>query len=184
MEDAISSSISSVTNSPNRKLVPCSCVQKMAGVDDVLRSFRKAQDLLRLGKNDDAFESFTEFIERESFLLELGHHKELSQAYNERGYIRYLRVDFGKAVDDYTKSISLDEDFPVPYYNRGQIHYRLGRYHLAREDLQKAVTLSPEFSDAVLNLSQIERDLDNGYRFNTKDPHHNGSDLVQPSCKE
>ena len=92
----------------------------------VMRFYQRAKELMKSGRNDDAFDSFTEFIRNEDAVLEAGYRDELARAYNERGHIRYLRVDFGNAIDDYTKSIHLDEEFAVAYYNRGQVHYRLG----------------------------------------------------------
>ena len=51
---------------------------------------------------------------------------DLASAYNSRGQIRYLRVDFTEAVEDYTEAIGVHPSFEVPFYNRGLIHYRLG----------------------------------------------------------
>lgn len=51
----------------------------------------------------------------------------LATAYNNRGQIKYLRVDFREAVDDYTSAIQADSQFEVPFYNRGLIRYRLGK---------------------------------------------------------
>ena len=48
-------------------------------------------------------------------------------AFNARGHIKYLWVDFDGAVEDYTEAIRRNPDFAVAYYNRGQIHYRLGK---------------------------------------------------------
>lgn len=50
----------------------------------------------------------------------------LATAYNNRGQIKYLRVDFHEAVEDYTSAIQIDSQFETPFYNRGLIHYRLG----------------------------------------------------------
>ena len=55
---------------------------------------------------------------------EAGH---LAAAYNNRGQIKYLRVDFREAVEDYTSAIKADSQFEIPFYNRGLIHYRLGK---------------------------------------------------------
>lgn len=52
----------------------------------------------------------------------------LAAAYNNRGQIKYFRVDFYEAIEDYTSAIQADSQFEVPFYNRGLIHYRLGRY--------------------------------------------------------
>lgn len=52
---------------------------------------------------------------------------ELATAYNNRGQIKYLRVDFGEATEDFTAAIATDSCFEIPLYNRGLIRYRLGR---------------------------------------------------------
>lgn len=48
-------------------------------------------------------------------------------AYNNRGQIKYFRVDFYEAMDDYASAIEVQPNFEVPYYNRGLILYRLGK---------------------------------------------------------
>ena len=50
----------------------------------------------------------------------------LAEAYNTRGQIRYLWVDFDEAVQDYTRAVQLDPGLAEAFYNRGQVHYRLG----------------------------------------------------------
>lgn len=50
----------------------------------------------------------------------------VATAYNNRGQIKYLRVDFQEAVEDFTSAIQADSSFDVPLYNRGLVHYRLG----------------------------------------------------------
>ncbi|XP_059837765.1 tetratricopeptide repeat protein 32 [Hypanus sabinus] len=102
-----------------------------------------------------AEECYTEFIH----MCMEGHQKhncaqDLAKAYNNRGQIKYLRVDFYEAVDDYTLAIENKEDFEVPYYNRGLIKYRLGFFDQALEDFKKALSLNPDFKDARLSLDQ------------------------------
>ncbi|XP_051880962.1 tetratricopeptide repeat protein 32 [Pristis pectinata] len=80
--------------------------------------------------------------------------QDLANAYNNRGQIKYLRVDFHEAMDDYTLAIENKEDFEVPYYNRGLIKYRLGFFDQALEDFKKALALNPDFKDARLSLDQ------------------------------
>lgn len=53
--------------------------------------------------------------------------EDLATAYNNRGQIKYFRVDFYEAMDDYTSAIEVQPSFEVPYYNRGLILYRLGK---------------------------------------------------------
>uniref|UniRef100_UPI00398F7472 tetratricopeptide repeat protein 32 n=1 Tax=Pristiophorus japonicus TaxID=55135 RepID=UPI00398F7472 len=80
--------------------------------------------------------------------------KDLAKAYNNRGQIKYFRVDFYEAMDDYTLAIQNKEDFEVPYYNRGLTRYRLGFFDQALEDFKKALALNPDFKDARLSLEQ------------------------------
>ena len=91
-----------------------------------LNNFLEAEKLLKLGKNDEAFHLLAKFIQDESCSLPLRHRNELAKAFNERGYIHYLRVDFQSAIDDYSEAIALNEGFTVAYYNRGLVQYRLG----------------------------------------------------------
>lgn len=51
----------------------------------------------------------------------------LAAAYNNRGQIKYFRVDFYEAIEDYSSAIQADSQFEIPFYNRGLIHYRLGK---------------------------------------------------------
>ncbi|KAG8541839.1 hypothetical protein GDO81_028147 [Engystomops pustulosus] len=79
---------------------------------------------------------------------------ELAVAYNNRGQIKYFRVDFYEAIDDYTEAIRVNPKFEVPYYNRGLILYRLGFYDEAIKDFQKVLELNPKLEDAKIGLKQ------------------------------
>ena len=52
----------------------------------------------------------------------------LALAYNNRGFMYYLKVEFRLAVADYTSALALRPHMPVALYNRGLIHYRLGEF--------------------------------------------------------
>ncbi|XP_072306841.1 tetratricopeptide repeat protein 32 isoform X2 [Eucyclogobius newberryi] len=79
---------------------------------------------------------------------------DLATAFNNRGQIRYLRVDFTEAVEDYTCAIQAQGQFEIPYYNRGLIHYRLGFYEQAKKDFEQTLKLNPDFEEAKVSLSQ------------------------------
>ena len=53
--------------------------------------------------------------------------EKLSLAYNERGHLKYLLVNFDGAIEDYTKAIELYPN-AITLYNRGQVYYRLGMH--------------------------------------------------------
>nr|ACM09659.1 Tetratricopeptide repeat protein 32 [Salmo salar] len=51
---------------------------------------------------------------------------DIATAHNNRGQIKYFRVDFREAMEDYTSAIEANCQFEVSFYNRGLIRYRLG----------------------------------------------------------
>ncbi|OWK63326.1 Tetratricopeptide repeat protein 32 [Lonchura striata] len=79
---------------------------------------------------------------------------DLATALNERGQVRYLRVEFAAAMQDFTAAIECQPGFEVPYYNRGLVRYRLGDFDEAMEDFRKVLELNPQFEDAALSLKQ------------------------------
>ncbi|XP_034383529.1 tetratricopeptide repeat protein 32 [Cyclopterus lumpus] len=91
----------------------------------------------------------------------------LAGAYNNRGQIKYLRVDFTAAVEDFTSAIQTDSRFEIPFYNRGLIRYRLGFFDDAKSDFQQALMLNPDFEDAKVSLQQTLLDqqhkIERGY---------------------
>ncbi|XP_012508537.1 PREDICTED: tetratricopeptide repeat protein 32 [Propithecus coquereli] len=92
--------------------------------------------------------------------------KDLATAYNNRGQIKYFRVDFYEAMDDYTSAIEVQPNFEVPYYNRGLILYRLGYFDDALEDFKKVLDINPGFHDATLSLKQTILDKEEKQRRN------------------
>ncbi len=53
----------------------------------------------------------------------------IALAYNNRGHLKYLSVDFDGAVDDYNKALEYNVELSSCYYNRGTIFYRMGKIH-------------------------------------------------------
>ncbi|XP_059516663.1 tetratricopeptide repeat protein 32 [Myotis daubentonii] len=92
--------------------------------------------------------------------------EDLATAYNNRGQIKYFRVDFCEAMEDYTSAIGVQPNFEVPYYNRGLILYRLGYFDDALEDFKKVLDLNPGFQDATLSLKQTMLDKEEKQRRN------------------
>ncbi|XP_068534781.1 tetratricopeptide repeat protein 32 isoform X2 [Anas acuta] len=83
-----------------------------------------------------------------------GASRDLATAFNNRGHIRYLRVEFAAAMEDYAAAIESQPGFEVPYYNRGLVLYRLGCFDEAIKDFRKVLELNPQFEDAALSLRQ------------------------------
>ncbi|XP_058035255.1 tetratricopeptide repeat protein 32 isoform X3 [Ahaetulla prasina] len=89
---------------------------------------------------------------------------DLATALNNRGQVKYFRVEFYEAMDDYTSAIQAQPDFEIPYYNRGLILYRLGFFDEALKDFRKVLELNPKFEDASLSLRQTLLDKENKLR--------------------
>lgn len=94
--------------------------------------YREAKSLLEKKELKSSFKCFTNFIDSQEGLTLPECREELTDAYNSRGHIRYLWVDFDEAVEDYSAALELDSNFAVAYYNRGQVHYRLGNTKYSR----------------------------------------------------
>ncbi|XP_053470645.1 tetratricopeptide repeat protein 32 isoform X1 [Ictalurus furcatus] len=85
---------------------------------------------------------------------------DLAIAFNNRGQVKYFRVDFYEAVDDYSAAIKANRQFEVAYYNRGLIRYRLGFFQDAESDFKKALEINANFEDARLSLHQTILDCE------------------------
>ena len=96
--------------------------------DNLAIIYERAKVLQAKRCHDDAIKELNNLIElAEQFRDEQDSLKRLlARAWNDRGHLKYLQVDFYGAEDDFTQAIKLDNDFAVPFYNRGQIHYRMG----------------------------------------------------------
>ncbi|XP_046905893.1 tetratricopeptide repeat protein 32 [Hypomesus transpacificus] len=125
-----------------------------AHVEFKKRNFKQAEDL------------YTTFISSclQTRKCEAG---ALASALNNRGQIKYFRVDFNEAIEDYTSAIKANSQFEIPFYNRGLIHYRLGFSQKAEHDFKRVLELNANFEDAKTSLKQTLLDrqhkIDRGY---------------------
>ncbi|XP_057679665.1 tetratricopeptide repeat protein 32 [Corythoichthys intestinalis] len=117
------------------------CVQlfQSANIEFKKQNFKRAEELY-----NQFISSCSHSREREA--------THLATAYNNRGQIKYFRVDFDEAVEDYTSAIQTDDKFEVAFYNRGLIHYRLGFFEDAVKDFRQALKLNEAFEDAKVGL--------------------------------
>ena len=54
--------------------------------------------------------------------------EKLALAYNNRGLLYYLKVEFRQAMQDYTQAMQHNPSLAVAYNNRGLVLYRLSMY--------------------------------------------------------
>ncbi|ESP03407.1 hypothetical protein LOTGIDRAFT_237713 [Lottia gigantea] len=129
--------------------------------DDLLNIYFEAEKLEKCGENGEALGLYTRFIDSITKTVNSGpknltdnERKHLALAYNNRGFLRYLTVDFDGAIEDYTHGLNFDPKIYFSYYNRGLIHYRLGRYKEAIEDMESCLELKADFESAQKCLKQ------------------------------
>ena len=63
------------------------------------------------------------------------------KAYNYRGLAKYKMNDIEGAIDDFNKSIFINEKYDQPYYNLGNIGYHLGHNYLRSDAYDSAYDL-------------------------------------------
>ncbi|XP_076612538.1 tetratricopeptide repeat protein 32 [Chaetodon auriga] len=131
--------------------------------EDISQILEHAQSEFKRQNYKQAEELYTKFIASclQSRQCEAD---DLATAYNNRGQIKYFRVDFHEAMEDYTSAIQTDSRFETPFYNRGLILYRLGFFDDAKSDFQQALKLNPDFEDAKVSLQQAI--LDQQHKIN------------------
>uniref|UniRef100_A0A671MZF4 Tetratricopeptide repeat protein 32-like n=1 Tax=Sinocyclocheilus anshuiensis TaxID=1608454 RepID=A0A671MZF4_9TELE len=126
--------------------------------DSELMILQKAHDEFNSKNYKPAEELYTQFIESCTKSRDCSAH-DLAIAYNNRGQVKYLRVDFYEAMDDYTSAIQINSQFEVPLYN-GIATLQIG-------DFRRALELNPNFKDAKESLRQTlldrEEKLKRGY---------------------
>lgn len=98
---------------------------KMARKKDLyLDLYEKAKELLSSNRLEECHEVLTQLLDGVSSAGLSS--EQVADAYNTRGHVKYLWVDFDGAILDYTQAIRCDSTLAVAYYNRGQVHYRMG----------------------------------------------------------
>ena len=71
-----------------------------------------------------------------------------AKSYYNRANAYRDKVDFDKAIEDFSMQIRLQPDDAETYYDRGKIYGEKGEYDKAVEDFSKSIELHPEFTEA------------------------------------
>ncbi|XP_062606665.1 tetratricopeptide repeat protein 32-like [Saccostrea cucullata] len=131
-------------------------------MEEAERIFTEAKSSESNSNNDRAIELYTEFIKQVESAPNpnlLG--EKLALAYNNRGFLKYRRVDFEGAILDYTKSVNVNPKSCITFYNRGTVLYRLSKFDEAISDMKMALNLDPSFEPAQTGLHFAEQDREN-----------------------
>ena len=72
-----------------------------------------------------------------------------------RGNALFLRGDYAKAIEDFSRTVEIHPRYANAYYNRGVSCQSIGKYRQAIDDYSKTVGIDPEYVGAYLNRSII-----------------------------
>ena len=76
-------------------------------------------------------------------------------AYHNRGYSYFRKVQFDRAIADYTQAIKLHPRFALAYNNRGLAYKQKGHRDKAIADYRKALQIDPSHQVAKRNLKRL-----------------------------
>jgi len=75
----------------------------------------------------------------------------VASAYNCRGNVFFHKIDYERAILDYTKAIEKDSSFADAYYNRGNAYTSIDKYMMALSDYAKAMEINPDAIDYYIS---------------------------------
>ena len=135
------------TEVPELKLVPKAVAQAAAGgggptADEIKEAYRKATELLRAQKWDEA-EAALKAIQAQS--------AEIPEVYNNLGYVYAQKKDVAASQAAYEKAIELRPTYGDAYLGLAQLYQDQGQTDKAIELLAKAAAANPDDPTAQLN---------------------------------
>ena len=71
------------------------------------------------------------------------------------GSIYQKKRDYEKAIEQYTRALTLDSRDIYSFVNRGEIFLRLGKFQEATSDLMKAIEADPDKKHPAANRARI-----------------------------
>ena len=102
---------------------------------------------------------------------------ELSQSYKELGNTFYKKQQYTKAIDAYSKAISVKGNVPAFYSNRAAAYGAQQQYQKAINDCDKALELDPKFMRAharkatyLLRQGKVDLAKDAVSKLTVRDP--------------
>ncbi|POS86431.1 mitochondrial precursor protein-like protein import receptor tom70 [Erysiphe pulchra] len=125
--------------------------------NDIAESTGKGQ--LQMGlrgidkKTGDGYEEAATAFEKALELGDLGEHEAF--AYNMRGTFRYLGGKSTEAIDDLTKSITLQPELTQSYIKRASMYLELGDKEAAVKDFENAIQQNNNDPDIYYHRAQL-----------------------------
>ena len=79
----------------------------------------------------------------------------LAVAHNNRGNAFVAKGDYGRAIQDFDRSIRLNPTYARPVNNRGVAYLKKGEYDLAITAFDEAIRLNPGYGEAFANRAEV-----------------------------
>ena len=80
-----------------------------------------------------------------------------AEAYNNLGYLFWLKKNFAEAISAFKKAVQLRPDFTPAHFNLGLALVITGRYREAKEEFVKILEYEPNNEIVKANLKEVER---------------------------
>ena len=132
----------SLPSSMELQLKPEEIVIESASKEQIRRELKELHDI----HEESLFPDFVGFAytQRHDALYDTPSAKE----YRSRGTKAAQRGQYKEAIEDFTKAIELDSNYPGTYYFRGLAYGCQGKHKQAIEDFTKAIELDSNYPDA------------------------------------
>ncbi|HEY9056079.1 MAG TPA: tetratricopeptide repeat protein [Aurantimonas sp.] len=78
-----------------------------------------------------------------------------AEAFNQRGFIRFLQDDFDGALEDVDRAIELEPRHFAAMAGRAHILMRQGRFRLAQAQLREAVNIHPFLKERTMLVPPV-----------------------------
>ncbi len=79
-----------------------------------------------------------------------------AEAFNQRGFIRFLQEDFDGALEDVDRAIALEPNHFGAMAGRAHILMRQGRFRLAQAQLREAVAVHPFLKERAMLVPPVD----------------------------
>lgn len=144
---------------------PCLAADNERSVEEKQNKTLAAKQLVLKGLSQSLAKNYDKAIETFTAAINLA--PDYARAYDFRGDAYMSKGEPDRAIEDYSKAISLNPDYPDyadVYHNRGIAYLKKKKFEKAIEDFNKAISLKPDYGAvygargaAYKNLKQIDK---------------------------
>ncbi|WP_080939690.1 tetratricopeptide repeat protein [Porphyromonas gulae] len=113
---------------------------------EAIELYNKGLELDMIGNYRQAFMFYSQYIEKDSTS---------SDAFTNRGVVRFFLEDTLGAISDYEKAFSVDKTKPTPLNNLGMIYASQQQYDKAQEFFERAIAVDSSYAETYYNYGVL-----------------------------